>query len=33
MSNSRRLGFLGYQPTDHAFFDRFKHLRETRIIP
>lgn len=33
MSNSRRLGFVGYQPTDDAFFDLFKRLRETRIIP
>lgn len=33
MSKSRRLGFLGYQATDDAFFDLFTRLREARIIP
>ncbi len=33
MSKSRRLGFLDYQPTDDAFFDLFRLLREKRIIP
>jgi nucleoside-diphosphate-sugar epimerase len=33
MSKSRRLGFSAYQATDDAFFDLFKDLRESRIIP
>jgi nucleoside-diphosphate-sugar epimerase len=33
MSKSRRLGFTAYQPTDDAFFDLFKQLREGRLIP
>jgi nucleoside-diphosphate-sugar epimerase len=33
MSKSRRLGFTAYQPTDDAFFDLFKRLRDDRLIP
>jgi nucleoside-diphosphate-sugar epimerase len=33
MGNSRRLGFLDYQPTDDAFFALFEQLRAERIIP
>jgi nucleoside-diphosphate-sugar epimerase len=33
MSKSRRLGFLDYQATDHAFFDLFARLRADRLIP
>jgi nucleoside-diphosphate-sugar epimerase len=33
MSKSRRLGFIGYQPTDDAFFDLFAELRTDRLIP
>ena len=33
MSKSRRLGFMGYQPTDDAFFALFERLREDRLIP
>jgi hypothetical protein len=30
---SPRLGFIGYQPTDDAFFDLFAKLRTDRLIP
>lgn len=33
MSKSRRLGFIGYQPTDDAFFTLFGRLRAERLIP
>jgi len=33
MSKSRRLGFLDYQPSDHAFYDVFETLRQRRLIP
>jgi nucleoside-diphosphate-sugar epimerase len=33
MSKSRRLGFTAYQPTEDAFLDLFKQLREERLIP
>ena len=33
MSKSRKLGFLGYQATDDAFFDLFTRLRAEAIIP
>jgi nucleoside-diphosphate-sugar epimerase len=33
MSKSRRLGFIGYQPTDEAFFDLFKQMKADRLIP
>ena len=33
MSKSRKLGFLDYQATDDSFFDLFKRLRESRLIP
>jgi len=33
MSKSRRLGFTSYQPTDDAFFDLFRRLRDDRLIP
>jgi nucleoside-diphosphate-sugar epimerase len=33
MSKSRRLGFIGYQPTDDAFFALFQQLRADRLIP
>ncbi len=33
MSKSRKLGFLDYQATDDSFFDLFKRLRETKLIP
>ncbi|WP_375421078.1 SDR family oxidoreductase, partial [uncultured Sphingomonas sp.] len=33
MSESRRLGFTAYQPTDDAFIDLFERLRADRLIP
>jgi nucleoside-diphosphate-sugar epimerase len=33
MSKSRQLGFTAYQPTDEAFFNLFKQLRQDRLIP
>jgi nucleoside-diphosphate-sugar epimerase len=33
MSKSRKLGFLDYQATEDSFFDLFRTLRQTRIIP
>lgn len=33
MSRSRKLGFLGYQATDAAFFDLFERLRCAKVIP
>ncbi|QCI99283.1 SDR family oxidoreductase [Agrobacterium larrymoorei] len=33
MSNSRRLGFKEYQPTDDAFVALFENLRVSRLIP
>lgn len=33
MSNSRKLGFTGYQNTKDSFFELFTRLREERIIP
>ena len=33
MSKSRKLGFVGYQATDEAFFDLFARLRGDRLIP
>lgn len=33
MGKSRRLGFMGYQPTDDAFFDLFTRLRADHLIP
>jgi nucleoside-diphosphate-sugar epimerase len=33
MSKSRRLGFTAYQPTEDAFLDLFRQLREERLIP
>jgi hypothetical protein len=33
MAKSRRLGFIGYKPTDDAFFELFAQLRADRLIP
>jgi len=33
MSKSRKLGFTEYQPTDDSFYELFKRLRESRLIP
>lgn len=33
MSKSRRMGFVGYQPTDDAFIALFEQLRAGRLIP
>lgn len=33
MSKSRKLGFLDYQPSDEAFFNVFKRLRSSNLIP
>jgi hypothetical protein len=33
MSKSRRMGFVGYQPTDDAFIALFEQLRADRLIP
>jgi nucleoside-diphosphate-sugar epimerase len=33
MNKSRKLGFKEFQPTDESFFELFKKLKETKIIP